>query len=133
MDYITYGLLSKRKPTTPDGAEVPTKLSELQEDTTHRTVTDEEKEAWNGKSDFDGNYESLTNKPLIPSKMSDLQNDSGYLTEHQDLSDYAMKSDIPTALKNPNALTIKLGDTTVTYDGSSAESIEISNASEVSF
>lgn len=33
---------------------------------------------WNSKSDFDGDYESLTNKPTIPSKTSDLVNDSGY-------------------------------------------------------
>lgn len=31
------------------GGDVPTKLSDLQEDTTHRTVTDTEKETWNGK------------------------------------------------------------------------------------
>ena len=31
----------------------------------------------------------------IPSKTSQLENDSGYLTEHQSLADYAKKSDIP--------------------------------------
>ena len=31
----------------------------------------------------------------IPSKTSDLTNDSGYLTEHQDLSGYALKNEIP--------------------------------------
>lgn len=31
----------------------------------------------------------------IPSKTSDLANDSGYLTEHQDLSGYALKNEIP--------------------------------------
>lgn len=31
----------------------------------------------------------------IPSKTSDLQNDSGFLTEHQDLYNYALKSEIP--------------------------------------
>ena len=31
----------------------------------------------------------------IPSKTSDLVNDSGFLTEHQSLADYAKKSDIP--------------------------------------
>ena len=33
----------------------------------------------------------------IPSKTSDLQNDSGFLTQHQDLSGYALKSEIPKA------------------------------------
>lgn len=32
---------------------------------------------------------------------------------------------IPEALKNPNALTVKVGNTTVTYDGSSAQTVEI--------
>ena len=33
----------------------------------------------------------------IPSKTSDLQNDSGFLTQRQDLSGYALKSEIPKA------------------------------------
>ena len=37
----------------------------------------------------------------------------------------ATKVDIPTALPNPAALTITSGSTTVTYDGSEAESIDI--------
>lgn len=37
------------------------------------------------------------------------------------------KNEIPTvpALKNPNILTIKIGDTTYTYDGSKPITIEI--------
>ena len=34
--------------------------------------------------------------PEIPTKVSELENDSGYLTQHQDLSNYAKKSDIPS-------------------------------------
>lgn len=33
---------------------------------------------------------------VIPAKVSAFENDAGYLTEHQDLSDYAKRSDIPT-------------------------------------
>lgn len=40
---------------------------------------------------------------------------------------------VPTALKNPNALTIKIGSTTVTYDGSAAKTVEIADGSEVSY
>lgn len=40
---------------------------------------------------------------------------------------------VPTALKNPNALTIKLGSTTVTYDGSAAKTVEIADGTEVTY
>lgn len=42
---------------------VPTDLKDLNDDSTHRVVTDSEKTIWNNKSDFSGNYEDLTNKP----------------------------------------------------------------------
>lgn len=48
----------------------------------------------------------------------------------------AEKKDIPTvpsALKNPNALTIKIGSSTVTYDGSTAQTVTISDGTEVSY
>ena len=84
--------------------EVPENLSDLNEDETHRTVTDNEKEQWNKaeenvQSDWnetDNTSDSfIKNKPSIPTKTSDLQNDSGFLTEHQDLSGYATKDEIP--------------------------------------
>lgn len=53
--------------TAVDNIKVPTQLSELTGDATHRTVTDAEKETWNAKSNFDGNYNNLSNKPSIPS------------------------------------------------------------------
>lgn len=40
---------------------------------------------------------------------------------------------IPTTLPSPNALTIKIGSTTVTYDGSSAQTVEIADGTEVSY
>lgn len=78
---------------------VPKNLSDLKEDSEHRTVTDTEKQSWNNKSDFDGNYESLTGKPTIPT--------------------------VPTNLPNPQALTITYGGQTHTYDGSEAVAITI--------
>lgn len=51
----------------PDSTVIPSKLSDLSEDTTHRLVTDTEKTTWNAKSNFSGNYNDLTNKPTIPS------------------------------------------------------------------
>ena len=46
---------------------IPTQLSQLTEDSTHRVVTDAEKQTWNAKSNFSGSYNDLTNKPTIPS------------------------------------------------------------------
>lgn len=63
-----------------DAIKVPTALSQLSGDSTHRTVTDAEKTAWNNKSNFDGNYNSLTNKPT---KVTDFTNDAGYQTAQQ--------------------------------------------------
>ena len=68
---------------------LPTRLSDLTDDTTHRVVTDTEKTTWNNKSDFSGNYNDLTNKPAIPTvptNVSSFVNDAGYLTSHQDIS-----------------------------------------------
>ncbi len=54
VDYI------KNKPT------IPTALSDLTDDSTHRVVTDTQISTWNGKSDFSGSYNDLTDKPTIP-------------------------------------------------------------------
>ena len=45
----------------------------------------------------------------------------------------AQKTDIPSKLPNPNALTIKIGSTSVTYDGSTAKTVEIADGSEVEY
>ena len=42
----------------------------------------------------------------------------------------ANKTTVPTALKNPNALTIEIGNTTVTYDGSTAQTVTIADGTE---
>lgn len=83
----------------PDTTEIPQKLSDLQEDATHRTVTDAEKESWNSKSDFSGSYNDLDDQPTIPT--------------------------VPTTLPNPNALTITYGGTSYAYNGSEALAITI--------
>lgn len=98
-----------------DAITVPKKVSELQNDagylTEHQDISDlrshtenstvhvtaEEKAAWNGKSDFSGSYNDLTDRPTIPtvpSKVSAFTNDAGYLTEHQDISGKANASDL---------------------------------------
>lgn len=62
-----------------DNITVPTTLSDLTDDATHRLVTDTEKTAWNAKADTSD----------IPTKVSELTNDSGFITsdEEQTLKD----------------------------------------------
>lgn len=57
---------------------VPTKLSQLSDDSTHRLVTDAEKAKWNNS--FSGSYTDLSNKPTIPSKLSQLTEDNNHVT-----------------------------------------------------
>lgn len=59
------------------------------------------------------------NSSDIPTKTSQLVNDSGYLTEHQSLANYATKSEIPTAtsqLTNDSGFITKIPDTYVTNE-----------------
>ena len=45
----------------------------------------------------------------VPTKVSELENDSGYLTEHQSLVEYAKKTEIPAPYTLPTASTSTLG------------------------
>ena len=144
---------------------IPTKLSELENDsgylTEHQSLVDYAKKTeiptvptkvseLENDSGYLTEHQSLVDyakKSEIPTKVSQLNNDSGYLTEHQSLVDYAKKTEvletlaeyakksevptIPESLKNPNALTIKVGDTTTTYDGSEAKTVDVSTGESI--
>lgn len=89
---------------------IPTKTSQLTNDSNYISsesdpvfkaspaakITDTDISSWNNKGSFSGDYNDLTNKPTIPTAVSQLTNDSGYLTKHQDLSKYAKTEQIPT-------------------------------------
>lgn len=55
----------------------------ITQDVSHRMVSDTQISTWDGKSDFSGAYADLTGKPTIPTKTSELTNDSGYVTESE--------------------------------------------------
>lgn len=55
---------------------IPTDLADLTDDSTHRLVTDAEKNIWNNKSNFSGFYNDLLNKPTIPTTLSELTEDT---------------------------------------------------------
>lgn len=44
------------------------------------SITENKILSWDNKSEFSGQYNDLKNKPVIPTEMSDLNNDLGYLT-----------------------------------------------------
>ena len=87
--------------------EIPTKTSQLTNDSGYLTVhqdithlatkaelhthsnktvldniTQSDLNNWNSKSNFSGSYNDLTNKPTIPTKTSELTNDSSYVNEN---------------------------------------------------
>lgn len=96
--------------------EIKTKLSEMTEDETHRTVTDAEKTTWNGKAE----------KTDIPKKLSELENDETFKTEteikalikteapKQDLSGYALKTDLNTLVSKVDGKGLSTNDYTNT-------------------
>ena len=70
-----------------------------------KNITQQDIANWNGKSDFSGSYNDLTDRPTIPTKTSDLTNDSGFITnanipsKTSDLtndSGFITSSDIPS-------------------------------------
>ena len=91
---------------------VPTKVSELENDTGYITgyvETDPVFSATSGQFElkseaFNGDYNSLTNKPVIPTKTSELTNDAGYITGYVETdpvytaekATLALKSELPT-------------------------------------
>ena len=90
---------------------VPTKVSELENDAGYITgyvETDPVFSATSGQFElkseaFDGDYNSLTNKPVIPTKVSELNNDAGYITGYVETdpvytaekATLALKSELP--------------------------------------
>lgn len=52
----------------PSNTPIPDSLSDLHDDSTHRLVTDAEKQIWNNKSNFSGSYNDLEDKPSIPAE-----------------------------------------------------------------
>lgn len=59
------------------------------------TITYNDIKFWNNKSNFSGNYNDLSNKPIIPSRTSQLFNDSGYITKDvTNLANYTLSNNL---------------------------------------
>lgn len=93
-------------------ASIPTKVSQLNNDSKYITESDLEADKSNLTVLISSKVETTTfNKKVseiedkvsnieIPTKVSQLNNDSGYITKHQDLSDYATKQYVDTTIDN---------------------------------
>lgn len=73
--------------------------------------------------------------PTIPTNISAFTNDAGYLTEHQSLTEYAKKADIPAPYTLPTASTstlggVKVDGSTITISGGVISSVGGSGGSE---
>lgn len=65
--------------------DIPSLTNYVQKSSTQGLIKNDGTIDTSSYSTFDGNYNNLTNKPTIPSKTSDLNNDSGFLTQHQNI------------------------------------------------
>jgi len=105
--------------------------ADLVDDTnsSHKFVTAQEKTTWNNKSDFSGSYNDLTNKPTIPSKTSDLTNDSKFVSANSQTFTDAEKEqarqnigaagtgDVPTLPDNVSYFSNDSGEGIIPMDG----------------
>jgi hypothetical protein len=86
-------------------------------------ITSSDINNWNAKSDFSGNYNDLTNKPTIPTKVSDLTNDTGFITNTvNNLTNYYTKtstytkSEVDNLISTVSSLNIEVVQTLPTTD-----------------
>lgn len=124
LDLITYAMLKKKmgELTVDEKAVVAAVNKYMKENPVTVTEVDPTVPAW-AKAAQKPTYTAAevgalpadTQIPVVPTKVSEFENDKGYLTEHQSLDGYAKLEDIPampvipeipTELPNPHALTI---------------------------
>ena len=114
----TDNLLNTKQPTIDSANKLSSDLVDTN-GTDNLFVTQNDIDYWNSKSDFDGYYDSLYDKPFIPTSTSDLSNDSGYVdiyteslhyyyraTQVDDLL-YAIEEKIPSEASASNQLADK--------------------------
>ena len=90
-------------------------LNAHKNDTTSH-ITSAERTAWNNKSNFSGSYNDLTNKPTIPSKTSQLTNDSGFITTYTNTTYTLTKSGNIITLTGSDGSTSSVTDTDTNTD-----------------
>lgn len=84
------------------GGDITTEIDPIFSASPSAKITDEDIEEWNNKQDVISDLESIRNNAskgaqaldAIPTKVSQLENDEGYLTSHQDISGLATKDEL---------------------------------------
>ena len=101
-------------PTVPDWAKSanPPSLAELEDDSEHRTVTDEEKEVWEGKAEIGDIASAIIEHNNSVDNHSDMRQSIGNanafienhthegLVKQTELDSYALKEDMPNVVNN---------------------------------
>lgn len=112
--------------TPADSEDIPTVP------TTDITANTKARHSHNNKAVIDGITGQVTaDKVNAPDHTTDLVQYGAFQIAAQRI--ISQIPTVPAVLPNPNALTIKIGSTTVTYDGSSAQTVEIADGTEVSY
>ena len=106
--------------TPADSEDIPTVP------TTDIAANTEARHSHNNKAVIDGITGQVTaDKVNAPDHTTDLVQYGAFQIAAQRI--ISQIPTVPAVLPNPNALTIKIGSTTVTYDGSSAQTVEIAD------
>lgn len=104
-------------------------ISELKEEISANTAA---RHSHTNKAIIDGITGQVTaDKVEAPDHITDLVQYGAFQIAAQQI--ISQIPTVPAVLPNPKALTIKIGSTTVTYDGSEAKTVDIADGSEVSY
>ena len=95
-------------------------------------ITSQDINNWNKKSEFSGNYNDLNNTPTIPTKTSELLNDSGYINQHQDISgkqDVLVSGETIKTINNQSLL--GSGNITITSENGTTDYNDLENRPKI--
>lgn len=84
------------------------------------------KKAYEADNVFSGNYNDLENKPSIPTNVSDLTNDAGYITSPDD-ADADATNELQTLSVNDHELTISGGNSVTLTGGTDSQTLAVNN------
>ena len=113
LDFMSAPSSSNKVATANDLPTVPTALSDLTDDSTHRTVTDTEKSAWSGKQDAlsfmstpssSNKVATASDLPTVPTALSQLSDDATHrLVTDTEKSTWSGKQDALTFTSTPSS------------------------------